>query len=386
MGRIYPDPAIKAGARTLVGALPTYRTGGRRSSRSAPLGVRLISLTPRAVNMLCHPPGSSILRRVFAVTDLPRFQGLKVFTGNAHPALATAICDYLEMPLGECEVFEFSNENIFVRFCENIRARDVFILQTISAPVNTHLMEMFIMIDAARRASAGRITAVIPYYAYGRSDKKDQPRVPITARLIANFLETAGADRVLTIDLHAGQIQGFFNIPLDELTALALLAQHFREKRIRNLTVVATDVGGAKGARRMADRLDAPLAIVEKRRLGNEERVEAMTVIGDVKDRAVLIVDDEVLTGGTLVATADVVMEHGATAVYAAATHPILSGDAVSRIEASPIQEIVFTDTIPIPPEKQLPTMTIISVAPLLGEAIRRIHTGQSVGALFNGR
>jgi len=288
--------------------------------------------------------------------------------------------------MGDVEVFEFSNENIFVRFRENIRARDVFIVQTMTSPVNTRIMELFIMIDAARRASAGRITAVVPYYPYGRSDKKDQPRVPITARLIANFLETAGADRILTVDLHAGQIQGFFNIPVDELTALSMLAGYFREKNIPNLTVVATDVGGAKGARRMADRLDAPLAIVEKRRLGNEEKVEALTIIGEVEGRTVLIVDDEVLTGGTLVTTAGVVIDHGATAVYAAATHPILSGDAVERIEKAPIKELVFTDTIPIPPEKELPNFTILSLAPLLGEAIPRIHTGQSVGDLFNGR
>ncbi len=318
------------------------------------------------------------------MSDTP-YQDLKVFTGNAHPALATAICNYMEMPLGDCEVFEFSNENIFVRFMENIRARDVFLLQTGSTPVNTHLMELFIMIDAARRASAGRITAVVPYYPYGRSDKKDQPRVPITARLIANFLEAAGADRVLTIDLHAGQIQGFFNIPLDELTARSILANYFAAKKISNLTVVATDVGGAKGARRMADRLGVPLAIVEKRRLGNDEQVEAMTLIGEVEGRAVLIVDDEVLTAGTLVASAEAVVKHGATEVYAAATHPILSGPAVERIEKSAIRELVLTDTIPVPPSKMLPTMTVLSVAPLLGEAIRRIHTGQSVGALFNG-
>jgi ribose-phosphate pyrophosphokinase len=319
------------------------------------------------------------------VTDGPVFQDLKVFTGNAHPILAQDICDYLEMPLGEAEVFEFSNENIFVQFKENIRARDIFIVQTMTSPVNTRLMELFIMIDAARRASAGRITAVVPYYPYSRSDKKDQPRVPITARLIANFLETAGADRLLTIDLHAGQIQGFFNIPVDELTALSILSEDFKKRQIPNLTVVATDVGGAKGARRMADRLDCPLAIVEKRRVDNEETVEAMTIIGDVKGRAVLIVDDEVLTGGTLVATAEVVIENGATEVYASATHPILSGKAVERLKKSPIKELVVTDTIPIPPEKALPNMRVLSVAPLLGEAIRRIHTGQSVGALFNG-
>jgi ribose-phosphate pyrophosphokinase len=320
------------------------------------------------------------------LADTPLYQDLRVFSGNAHPELAQDICRYMEMPMGDVEVFEFSNENIFVRFRENIRARDVFIVQTMTSPVNTRIMELFIMIDAARRASAGRITAVVPYYPYGRSDKKDQPRVPITARLIANFLETAGADRILTVDLHAGQIQGFFNIPVDELTALSMLAGYFREKNIPNLTVVATDVGGAKGARRMADRLDAPLAIVEKRRLGNEEKVEALTIIGEVEGRTVLIVDDEVLTGGTLVTTAGVVIDHGATAVYAAATHPILAGDAVERIERAPIKELVFTDTIPIPPEKELPNFTILSLAPLLGEAIRRIHTGQSVGDLFNGR
>jgi ribose-phosphate pyrophosphokinase len=329
---------------------------------------------------------SHIVTTGFDLADTPLYQDLRVFSGNAHPELAQDICRYMEMPMGDVEVFEFSNENIFVRFRENIRARDVFIVQTMTSPVNTRIMELFIMIDAARRASAGRITAVMPYYPYGRSDKKDQPRVPITARLIANFLETAGADRILTVDLHAGQIQGFFNIPVDELTALSMLAGYFREKNIPNLTVVATDVGGAKGARRMADRLDAPLAIVEKRRLGNEEKVEALTIIGEVEGRTVLIVDDEVLTGGTLVTTAGVVIDHGATAVYAAATHPILAGDAVERIERAPINELVFTDTIPIPPEKELPNFTILSLAPLLGEAIRRIHTGQSVGDLFNGR
>ncbi len=319
------------------------------------------------------------------MTDAPLYQDLRVFSGNAHPALAGAICDYLELPLGECEVFEFSNENIFVRFCENIRARDVFLVQPIVSPVSTRLMELFIMIDAAKRASAGRITAVVPYYAYGRSDKKDQPRVPITGRLIANFLETAGADRLLTMDLHAGQIQGFFNIPVDELTALSILAQYFREKRVTNLTVVATDVGDAKRARHMADRLDVPLAIVEKRRVSNDQRVQALNIIGDVEGRTALIVDDEVDTGGTLVATAEIALRYGAGEVYACATHPILSGDAAQRIEQAPVKELVFTDTIPIPPEKRLPNITVLSVAPLLGEAIHRIHTGQSVGALFNG-
>jgi ribose-phosphate pyrophosphokinase len=311
------------------------------------------------------------------------YQELRIFSGNAHPDLALAICDYLETPPGRCEVFQFSNENIFVRFCENIRARDVFLVQPIVSPVNTRMMELFIMIDGAKRASAGRVTAVVPYYAYGRSDKKDQPRVPITARLVANFIETAGADRLLTVDLHAGQIQGFFNIPVDELTALYIMSRYFKEKRVPNLTVVATDVGDAKRARNVADRLGVPLAIVEKRRIGNEQRAEAVNIIGDVQGMNVLIVDDEVDTGSTLVATVDMLLRHGAADVYACCTHPILSGDSVQRLEESPIKELVVTDTIPLPAAKRLPKITTLSLAPLLGEAIRRIHTGHSVGELF---
>jgi len=318
------------------------------------------------------------------VTDIPLYQGLKVFSGNAHPALAGAICDYLELPLGECEVFEFSNENIFVRFCENIRARDVFLIQPIAHPVNTRLMELFIMIDAAKRASAGRITAVVPYYAYGRSDKKDQPRVPITARLIANFLEAAGADRMLTIDLHAGQIQGFFNIQTDELTALSILADYFKKQR-DNRVVVAPDLGAAKRARNFAQMLNAPLAVMEKRRLGNDEHAEIMHVIGEVKGMRALVVDDEIDTAGTLVETMKALLEAGVSEVTACATHAVLSGPAVQRIEEAAIGELVVTDTLPLPPEKRLPKITVLSVAPLLGEAIQRIHTGQSVGALFDG-
>jgi ribose-phosphate pyrophosphokinase len=311
------------------------------------------------------------------------YQELRIFSGNAHPDLAFAICDYLDSPPGRCEVFQFSNENIFVRFCENIRARDVFLVQPIVSPVNDRMMELFIMIDGAKRASAGRVTAVVPYYAYGRSDKKDQPRVPITARLVANFIETAGADRLLTVDLHAGQIQGFFNIPVDELTALYIMSRYFKEKELPNLSVVATDVGDAKRARNVADRLGVPLAIVEKRRIGNEQRAEAVNIIGEVEGMNTLIVDDEVDTGSTLVATVDMLLRHGAADVYACCTHPILSDDAVRRLEESPIKELVVTDTIPLPPAKRLPKITTLSLAPLLGEAIRRIHTGQSVGELF---
>jgi ribose-phosphate pyrophosphokinase len=310
------------------------------------------------------------------------YQELSVFTGNAHPALAQAICDYLGRPLGRVEVFEFSNENIFVRICENVRQRDVFIVQPIVSPVNTRLMELLIMIDAFKRASAGRITAVVPYYAYGRSDKKDQPRVPITARLVANLIETAGADRLLTVDLHAGQIQGFFNIPVDELTALYTITRYFKEKELENLVVVATDVGDSKRARNLAERLDVPLAIIEKRRIGNVDRAEALNVIGEVRGRRALIVDDEIDTAGTVLQAIKVLQEQEVTEIYAACTHPILSGPAVERLSGSPIQELVVTDTIPLG-EKHIPQVKVLSLAPLIGEAIRRIHTGQSVGALF---
>ncbi len=308
---------------------------------------------------------------------------LKIFTGNAHPELARSICCYLEAPLGECEVFQFSNENIFVKVRENIRQRDVFIVQPMSTPVNTSIMELLIMIDAMKRASAGRITAVVPYYAYGRSDKKDQPRVPITARLLANLIETAGADRVLTVDLHAGQIQGFFNITLDELTALYMLSRYFREKRLDNAVVVATDVGASKRSRNVAQSLNVPLAIIEKRRVSNRETAEVLNVIGEVDGRQAIIIDDEVLTGGTLVEGAALLKESGATSIYAGITHAILSANAISRIEDSPIDELVVTDTLPLPPEKRIDKITVLSIAPLIGEAISRIHSGRSVGELF---
>ena len=219
---------------------------------------------------------------------MPAFDDLKVFTGNAHPALAKDICAYLGMSLGNCEVFKFKNDNTFVRFQENIRERDVFLVQPISAPVNENIMELLIMIDAAKRASAGRITAVVPYYAYGRSDKKDQPRVPITARLIANLIEVAGTDRLLTVDFHAGQIQGFFNIPVDELTAIPILARPFSERQFGNIVVAATDTGGAKRARDTANILDAPIAIAEKQRFGNADRVKESIIIGDVQGKTAL--------------------------------------------------------------------------------------------------
>jgi len=264
-----------------------------------------------------------------------------------------------------------------------VRSNDVFIIQPTSSPVNRSIMELLIMIDAVKRASAARVTAVLPYYAYGRTDKKDQPRVPITARLIADLLTAAGAQRILTVDLHAGQIQGFFNLPVDELTAVYLLARHFRDKQIPNPVVVSTDIGNAKRARNFAEMIGAPLAIVEKRRNGNDDRAEVLNIIGSVEGRAAVLVDDEVDTGGSITLAAEAVMAHGATGVYASCVHPVLSGPAIERLRDSPIIELVVTDTIPIPPEKRLDKITVLSVAPLIGEAIQRVHTGASVGMMF---
>jgi len=308
---------------------------------------------------------------------------LKVFSGTAHPALAMAVCDYLGIPLGEVEVFEFSNENIFVRILENVRERDVFVIQPICSPVNKSLVELLIMLDAFRRASAGRITAVVPYYGYSRTDKKDQPRVPITARLIADLITTAGANRLLTVDLHAPQIQGFFTIPVDELTTRPILAQYFKKKALDNLVVVATDIGITKVARDMAAKLGAPLAIIEKRRLGNVDATETLNVIGEVEGMRALTVDDEIDTAGSLVGVVNTLLERGVTEVYACCTHPVFSGPAIQRIAASPVEEVVVTDTIPVNGEKKLDKITALPIASLIGEAIHRIHTGLSVGAMF---
>jgi ribose-phosphate pyrophosphokinase len=308
---------------------------------------------------------------------------LKVFTGNAHPALAKSVCDYLGIPLGEVDVFEFSNENIFVRILENVRQRDVFVIQPICSPVNKSLVELLIMLDAFRRASAGRITAVIPYYGYGRTDKKDQPRVPITARLIADLITTAGANRLLTVDLHAPQIQGFFTIPVDELTTLSILNQYFKEKALDNLVVVATDIGISKRARDVAANLGAPLAIIEKRRLGNTGATETLNVIGEVQGMRALTVDDEIDTAASLVGAVNTLLEYGASEVYACCTHPVFSGSAIQRIASSPVKEVVVTDTIPVAGSKKLDKITLLPIAPLLGEAIHSIHTGLSIGAMF---
>ena len=308
---------------------------------------------------------------------------LKVFTGNTHPTLAQAVTEYLGIPLGKCEVFEFSNENIFVRILDNVRQRDTFIIQPICSPVNRSLVELLIMIDALKRASAERITAVVPYYGYGRTDKKDQPRVPITARLVADLLTVAGANRLLTVDLHAAQIQGFFNIPVDELTALYLLSNYFREKDFDSLVVVATDIGISKRARDLAAKLNAPLAIMEKRRVGNVDQSDTLNVIGEVEGKVALTVDDEIDTAGSLVGVISALEERGVKEIYAGCTHPVFSGPAIKRIASCSVREVVVTDTIPITDEKRLDKITVLPIAPLLGEAIHRIHTGLSIGAMF---
>jgi ribose-phosphate pyrophosphokinase len=308
---------------------------------------------------------------------------LAIFTGNAHRRLATEICRHLNVPLGTAQVFEFSNENIFVKIDENVRGKDVFVVQPFSTPVNTSIMEMLIMIDALKRASAQRITAVVPYYAYGRTDKKDQPRVPITARLIADCLTVAGANRVLTMDLHAGQIQGFFNIPVDELTAQNLLARYVSAKGMDNFTIVSSDAGFAKKARNFAEQLNAPLAIVEKRRLTNDGQMESMGLIGSVAGRDALIVDDEIDTAGSMMQAVRVVREQGAREVYLCSVHAVLSGPALERIRSDDIREVIVTDTIPVPEEKRLPNVTVLSVAELFAGAIIRIHEDRSVTDLF---
>lgn len=310
---------------------------------------------------------------------------LKVFAGNTHPQLAKEVSEYLGIPLGKSDVFKFSNDNTFVRILENVRQRDVFVVQPLSFPVNDSLVELLIMIDAMKRASAARITAVVPYYGYGRTDKKDQPRVPITARLVADLLTVAGANRLLTVDLHAGQIQGFFNIPVDELTALYLLSNYFKEKEIDDLVVVATDMGIVKRARDMAAKLGASLAIMEKRRLGNNDKTETLNIIGEVENKTALTVDDEIDTAGSLTGVVRALVKNGVKEVYSCCTHPVFSGPAIKRILESPIKELVVTDTIPLNGEKNLDKITVLPIAPLLGEAIHRIHSGMSIGAMFEG-
>lgn len=308
---------------------------------------------------------------------------LKVFSGSANPALGKEIADYLAVPAGKVHQTRFADGEMYVRFEENARGVDAFVVQPTCPPVNEHLMELLIMLDALRRASAGRMTAVIPYYGYGQSDKKDAPREPITARLVADLLISAGADRILTVDLHAGQIEGFFTIPVDHLRALPLFADYLRERDLRNAVVVAPDDGAVKRSKQLADRLNLSLAIIFQRRVGTDMK-EPVRMVGDVEGKVPIIIDEVISTGGTIHGAVDLLVEHGARSeVYVCATHSKLTGPALERLGRDEIREVIVTNTIPIPPEKMLPKITVLSVAPLLAEAIRRIHHNQSVSMLF---
>jgi ribose-phosphate pyrophosphokinase len=322
--------------------------------------------------------------------DLKVYGGIKLFAGTGSPELAQKISQYLGQGLSPREVIEFPNENLFVKLGESVRGQDVYVIQTTASPVHRNLMELLITIQTLRLDSAARITAVVPYLCYGRSDKKDQPRVPITARLVADMLEVAGADRYMTLDPHAGQIQGFFNVPGDVLTASHMLIDYINANLRPGMVdpvVVATDLGFAKKARNYAADMDMPVAFIEKRRQGNDAKAEALSLIGDVKNRDVIIVDDEVDTGGSIAEAVDVVKDNGAQDVYLSFVHPILSDDGAKRLAELPIKRIITTDTCPIPEEKLKllrSRLTILTIASLLGEVIRRAHEGRSVGEMFN--
>ena len=322
--------------------------------------------------------------------EIKMYGEIKLYAGSGLPDLAQKIADYLEQPLSPREIIQFPNENIFVKLNNSARGQDVYVIQNTSSPVHYNLMELLIMIQTVRLDSAARITAVVPYLCYGRSDKKDQPRVPITARLVADMIESAGADRYMTFDPHAGQIQGFFSIPGDVLTATHMVTDHIKDHlqaEMNDPVVVATDLGFAKKGRNYALDLDVPIAFIEKRRAGNDANAEALTLIGEVEGHDVIIVDDEVDTGGSIAQAVEVVRKNSARDIYLAFIHPIFSRNAAQRLAALPIKHIITTDTVCIPTEKLEPLrdrITILSIAPLLGEVIRRAHEGRSVGQMFN--
>lgn len=322
-----------------------------------------------------------------------RFDELRIFSGNGNPQLALAIADRLGIPMGDVTIAKFQNDNIFVRLNESVREKDVFVVQSLGLPLSDRIMELLIIMDACRRAAAGRVIAVLPYFAYGRTDKRDQPRVPITARLLADMIQVAGAQQVITMDLHAGQIQGFFSTPVDELSAMSLLVRHFAERNWDDSVVVSPDLGFAKRARNFAEQLGAPLAFVEKRRIqqlsqndGELSRTQALSVIGDVNGRRCILVDDEILTGGSMIEAAALLKQHGAREVYAGAIHAVLAGDALKKLQNSEISEVVVTDTLVVPEEGRWPGLRVLSVAPMIAEVIQRIHSGISVDTIFRPR
>ena len=318
------------------------------------------------------------------------FGEIKLYAGSGSPDLAQKIAEYLGQQLSPREIIQFPNENIFVKLNTSARGQDVYVIQTTASPVHYNLMELLIMIQTLRLDSAARITAVVPYLCYGRSDKKDQPRVPITSRLVADMIEVAGADRYMTLDPHAGQLQGFFSIPGDVLTATHMITDHIKDHLqpgMKDPVVVATDLGFAKKGRNYALDLDLPIAFIEKRRTGNDAKSEALTLIGDVKGRDVIVVDDEVDTGSSTVQAVEVVQKNGARDIYLAFIHPIFSKDCVQRLADLPVKHMVTTDTVGIPAEKMKlleGRITVLSIAPMLGEVIRRAHEGRSVGEMFN--
>ena len=311
------------------------------------------------------------------------FSNIRLFTGNAHPELAQAIAESMGKTLGKSNVNKFSDGEISVNLWESVRGADIYLIQPTCNPVNDNLMELLIMIDAVKRASAGRINAVIPYYGYARQDRKAKARDPISAKLVANLIQAAGADRVITMDLHANQIQGYFDIPVDHLVGMPLIAEYFKNKNLDNLCVVSPDHGSVPRARSMAERLDCPIAIIDKRRPEPNKR-EIMNIIGDIKDKNCIIIDDMIDTAGTITNAANAIKELGARDVFAGATHAVLSGPAIERIDKSAISELVLLDTHPVPEEKRLEKMTFLSVAPLFAEAITRVYTNGSVSALFD--
>jgi ribose-phosphate pyrophosphokinase len=309
---------------------------------------------------------------------------LRIFACNSNRPLAAEICDRLGLPLSPLKIARFSNDNLHVQIQENVRERDVFVVQSFTEPVSDHIMELLITLDALRSASARRVTAVIPYYSYARSDKKDAPRISITGRLIADMLQTAGANRVLTMDLHADQVHGFFSMPVDHLTALPVIANHFKQHLdLSRLVAVATDAGGAKRAGRFSEWLGIPLAIIDKRRISDTE-VTQSHMVGDVQDRDAVVFEDEIAAGSTLVSTVQTLKQAGARTIHAGATHGVLCGPAIELLRTAQIESIVVTNTVYLPPEKRLGKITQLTVAPLLAAAIERIHSGESVGALFH--
>lgn len=310
-------------------------------------------------------------------------ENIKIFACKTAENFTKEMCDCLEIPVGKINSMKFKNDNNFVQILETVRDQDVYIVQTTQPPVNERVMELLITIDAAKRASARRVNVVLPYYIYSRSDKKDQPRVPITARLMAKLIEAAGADRVITCDLHNPAIQAYFNINCDRLSAQNLLQAYFKEKKLEDMVIVATDAGSSKKAYKYSEYFGCPIALIDKRRAGNDDRAIASTVIGDVKDKDCIIFDDEIDTAGSMIETAKILEKFGAKTIYAGCTHGILSGPAIERLQNSPIKELVITNTVPLTEEKRIDKIKVLSIAPLFAETIKRLNEGKPLGELL---